>query len=67
MDPDGDPTLDLTPFFSDSKDGKKFVFLHIFSFNLPAGTLSSVWKILFFSLLSTFMRKGKDPKPDPDP
>ncbi len=35
MDPDP------TPFFSDFKDAKKLIF-HIFSNNLPAGTLSSV-------------------------
>ncbi len=49
------------------------------SYNLSAGTLSSVLKILFFakilcqyfifkhyfSLLNTFMRKGKDSNPDP--
>jgi hypothetical protein len=40
MDPDP------TPFFSDFKDAKLF-FLHIFSYNLPAGTLSSVLKFGF--------------------
>ena len=44
---DADPYLwlmdpDPTPFFSDFKDAKKN---HIFSYNLPAGTLSSVLKI----------------------
>jgi hypothetical protein len=45
---DPDPTLDLTPFISDFKDAKKKKF-HIFSFNLPAGTLSAVLKIEFFA------------------
>jgi hypothetical protein len=39
---DSDPTPDPTPFFSDFKDAKKFIF---FSYNLPAGTLSSALKI----------------------
>ncbi len=47
MDPD--PTLDLTPFFSDFKDTKKLFFSYFFSYNLPTGTLSSVLKILFFA------------------
>ncbi len=79
MDPD--PTPDPTPFFSDFKDAKNF-FLHIFSYNLPTGTLSSVLKFYFFakslcqnfilqalfpSAQNTFMRNGKDPEPDPDP
>jgi hypothetical protein len=47
MDPDRDPTLDPTPFFSDLKDAK---FLYIFfSYNLPAGTFSSIIKIYFFA------------------
>ncbi len=69
------------PFFSDFKDPKNF-----FSQHLPAGTLSSVIKIyfwlkfcvkklswkLYFSLLNTIMRKGKDSDPyfwlmNPDP
>jgi hypothetical protein len=37
-----DPTSDPTPFFSDFKDAKIFLF---FSYKLPAGTLSSVLKI----------------------
>ncbi len=55
----------------------KFFFFIFFSYNLPAGTLSSVFnnnyllkfclKILhckqYFSPLNTFMRKGKDPDP----
>jgi hypothetical protein len=52
MDPDPAPdphsTSDPTPFFSDFKDAKKVNF-YIFSYNLPAGTLSSVLKILFFA------------------
>jgi hypothetical protein len=40
--PDPDQTPDSTPFFSDFNDAKKiFIF---FSHNLPAGTLSSVFK-----------------------
>jgi hypothetical protein len=54
MDPDLDPTPDPNPtpdptsFFSDFKDTKKNIF-HIFSYNLPTGTLSSVLKIEFFA------------------
>jgi len=44
MDPDPDPTPNTISFFSDFKETKKNV-LHIFSYNLPAGTLSSVIKI----------------------
>jgi hypothetical protein len=43
MDPDPDPTPDLTPFFMTFKDAKKNIF-----YNLPAGT-SSVLKIYFFA------------------
>jgi hypothetical protein len=63
MDPDQNPT----PLFSDFKDAN--IFFYIFSYNLPAGTLSSVLKIKFFaknfrflfcmhyfSPLNTFMR-----------
>ncbi len=39
---DPDLTPDSTSFFSDLKDVKKLIF---FSYNLPAGTLSSVLKI----------------------
>ncbi len=71
-----DPTPDLTPFFSDFKE--KHFSSYFFSYNLPAGTLSSVYcfkdivcQILFckryFSPLNTFMRKGKNPDPEPDP
>jgi hypothetical protein len=56
---------------------KKIIF---FSYNLSVGTLSSALKTKFlakilcsnffckncFSPLNTFMRKGKDPEPDPD-
>jgi hypothetical protein len=73
---DLDPTLNPTPFFSDFKEANTN-FFSFFSYSLPAGTLSSVFKIKFFvkilfckhyfSPLKTFMRKGKDPKPDPDP
>ncbi len=48
MDPDPDPTVDPTPFFSDFKDVKNLVFSYFFSYNLLAGTLLSVliflWK-----------------------
>jgi hypothetical protein len=49
--PAPDPTLDPTPFFSDFKDAKKknFIFFNFFSYNLPAGTLSSVLKNNFFA------------------
>jgi hypothetical protein len=39
--PDPDPTPNQTPFSSDFKDAKK-IFFHVFSYNLPAGTFSSV-------------------------
>jgi hypothetical protein len=45
MDPDPDPTPDLTPLFRDFKDRKKLIFSPYFSYNLPTGTLSSVLKI----------------------
>ncbi len=47
LDPvsDPDPILDTTPFFSDRMQ-KNYCF-SFFSFNLPAGTLSSVLKIIF--------------------
>jgi hypothetical protein len=41
MDPDPDPTPDPTPFFSNFKDEPK-IFSHLFSYNFPTGTLSSV-------------------------
>ncbi len=66
-----DPDLS---FYSEFMDAKKFFFI-FFSSNLPAGSLSSVLKFsfllkfcvniffcnLYFSPLSTYMRKGKDP------
>jgi hypothetical protein len=72
----------ISAFFVNTSVEIEIFFLRIFLqkfcyFNLPAGTLSSVFlcKILFckhyFSPLNTFMRKGKDPDPclllmDPD-
>jgi hypothetical protein len=47
MDPD--PTSDPTPFFSGFKDAKQLIFSYFFSYNLTAGTLSSVLEILFFA------------------
>jgi hypothetical protein len=41
---DPNPTPDVTPFFSGSKDAKKKI-SYFFSFNFPAVTLSSVLKI----------------------
>ncbi len=38
-----DPTSNPTPFFSDFKDAKRI----IFSFNLLADTISSVFNLLF--------------------
>ncbi len=46
---DPDPTPDPTPFFSDFKDDKKNFFSIFFSYNLPAGTVSSVLKTYFFA------------------
>jgi hypothetical protein len=100
MDPDPaqDPTPDPAPVFTDFKDAKNNFFIFV-PYNLPAGTLSSVFKpnrgkpktynkcFLEFNLatinglggsilskksqnrcalLNTFMRKGKDPGPEPD-
>ncbi len=81
----GDPSVtfwcglkdpDPTPLFSDFKLAKNI----FFSYNLPAGPLSSVLEMKYFakillkfyfrsiiSVLSTLMRKGKDPEPSPDP
>jgi hypothetical protein len=44
MDPDlaPDPTPDPTPFFIDFMDAKKRFFSHIFSYDMPTGSLSSV-------------------------
>jgi hypothetical protein len=55
MDPEPDPTPDPTPFFSDFKDAKKIYFFHIFSCNLPAGTLSSVFKLSFVKMLAQIL------------
>jgi hypothetical protein len=38
MDPD--PSLNPAPFFRDFKDARKILFFIVFSYNLPAGTLS---------------------------
>jgi hypothetical protein len=46
--PDLDPTLDPSPFFSGFKDVKEKN-SSFFSYDLPAGTLSSVLKIKFFA------------------
>ncbi len=51
-----DQTPDPTPFFRDFKYAKKIIFfLHIFSYNLPAGTLSSIFCIFLrgYSVLVT--------------
>jgi hypothetical protein len=57
MDPDPDPTPDPTPFFSDFKDAKKNQFFSLFfSYNLPAGTLSSFLTI-FKNILLKFCVK----------
>jgi hypothetical protein len=40
-----DPTPDPTPFFSDFMDAKEL----FFSYNLPAGILSSVLKLKFLA------------------
>jgi hypothetical protein len=63
-------------------DAKNLFFFIFFTYNLPAGTLSSVLKLKidfllkfcvkisfckhYFSPLNTFMTKSKDPEPDPD-
>ncbi len=78
MDPD--PTPDPTPVFIDFKNATKNICFHIFfliacpqahhlqykKFNF---LLKLCVKILFsrhyFSPLNTYMRKGKDPEPDP--
>jgi hypothetical protein len=72
MDPDP------TPVFNDFKNAKKKLVFIFFSYNLPTGThlqskkfnflLNFYVKILFFRhYVHTFMRKGKDPDPEPDP
>jgi hypothetical protein len=74
MDPDP------TPFFIDFKDAKKIFFKYFFHVTCPQAhhlqskkfyfLLKFCFNISFcrhyFSLLNTFMRKGKDPDPDPD-
>jgi hypothetical protein len=53
MDPIPDPTPDPTSFFSDFKDAKSFIFSYFFkffSYKLPTGTISSVFKNLIFCL-----------------
>jgi hypothetical protein len=81
MDPDQDATPDTTPFLSDFKDAKKnYLFSsYFFLINCPQAKylqslkfnflLKFCVKILsclhYFSPLNTFIRKGKDPVPDP--
>jgi hypothetical protein len=80
MDPDPDPTPDLTPFFIEFHDAKKNIFVSYFflitcpqAHHLQSKKFNFCLKfcvtILFgrhcFSPLNTFMRKGKDPEPDP--
>jgi hypothetical protein len=75
-DPAPDPTTDPTTFFIDFKDAKKYFFSitfpeahHLQTKKLNFFCQNFVFKILFcrhyFSFLNTFMRKGKDPEPDP--
>ncbi len=74
---DPDPTPDPTPFFIDFKDAKRksYFFLitcpqahHLqskkFNFLLTC-SLKMLFCRHYFSPLNTFMRKGKDPEPDP--
>ncbi len=67
MDPDPAPVS--TPFFIDLKDAKKFIFFTSSSVKKLIFLLKFCVKLLFFrhysSPLNTFMRKGKDPDPDP--
>ncbi len=46
--------LDPTRFFSDLKDGKKLIFSHIFSENLPTGTLFSIKQLIFLKKFEFF-------------
>jgi hypothetical protein len=78
--PDPDAIPDPTPFFIDFKDAQTF-FSHFFLITCPQlhhlqsrklnFLLKCCVKMLFcrhyFSPLNTFMTKGKDPEPDPDP
>ncbi len=57
-DPDPDPTPDPTPFFIDFMDAKNIFFIFF---------LLTLFCMHYFSLLNTFMRKGKDWELDPDP
>jgi hypothetical protein len=80
MDPAPDPTSDPTALFSDITDAKKIFIFYIFFFKLTCRhiifSLENIIflpkfcvKILFYkhyiSPLNNFMRKGKDPEPDP--
>ncbi len=55
MDPD--PTPDPTPFFSEFKDAKRYMFFIVFSYNLPTGTLSSDLKILKIDFFAKILCK----------
>jgi hypothetical protein len=78
MDPD--PTPDPTPFFIDFEDAKKkfpYFFLITYSqahrlqskeFNFLLKFLVKMLPVFcrhYFNPLNTFMRKGKDPDPEP--
>jgi len=69
-DPDSDPIPDPTPFFSYFKDAKEnnFFLLYIFS-NLQSLLLKFLCQNFILeallSPLNIFMRRGKDPGPDP--
>ncbi len=79
MDRDPAPDPDPTPFFTVFKDAKKIFVSQFFLITCPQAhhlrskklifLLKFCVKMLFcrhyFSLLNTFMRKGKDPDPDP--
>jgi hypothetical protein len=76
---DPDPVPDPNAFFIDFKDAKKLIFSYFVLITCPQahhvqskkfnGLLKFCVKMLFcrhyFSPLNTFMRKGKDPDPDP--
>ncbi len=79
-DLDPDPTPDPTPFFIDFQDAKKNIFFKYFfrvtcsqAHHLQSKKLNFLRKFCvkmlfcrhYFSLLNTFMRKGKDTDPDP--
>jgi hypothetical protein len=77
MDPDPNP------FFDDLKDAKKVFFLNYFlnltrrpqahylqslkKFNFFKFCVKILYWKHYFSPLNTFMRKGMEPEPDPDP